>query len=146
MIKQNRLDQHLPIIDINTATKTCRKIFRQLIRSAATTKSSRRPFSRADELWRNAALIDLALNRPVTASSTAGTNVAAFAVDQDFSTQWSSAATDNEWIYVQPGFGHEYLAVCLRWGAAYGQSYKIVTTTPRAGLIFTRTTPAVRRN
>ena len=48
-------------------------------------------------------MTDLALNRPVFASSSINGNVATNAVDADYTTMWQSAASNNQWIYVDLG-------------------------------------------
>jgi alpha-L-fucosidase 2 len=71
--------------------------------------------------------INLALNRPVTVSS--GANTSTNAVDGDNGTVWSSASTQNEWIYVDLGSVFNLNGAKLTWGAAYGQSYNIQVST-----------------
>jgi hypothetical protein len=66
---------------------------------------------------------NLALNRPVTASS--GVNTAANAVDGNPGTAWSSGNTSNQWIYVDLGSDMNLNGAQLTWGSAYGQSYNI---------------------
>ncbi len=68
---------------------------------------------------------NLALNRPVTVSSVADSGPAGNAVDGNAATAWSSAHTDNEWIYVDLGSVVALTGVKLTWAAAYGQSYNI---------------------
>jgi mannan endo-1,4-beta-mannosidase len=69
---------------------------------------------------------NLALNRPVTASSTeAGGNVAANAVDNSYSTRWSSAYADPQWIYVDLGATYNINRVKITWEAAYGRNYYV---------------------
>lgn len=74
------------------------------------------------------AATNLALNRPVTASSIDNTNdAAAYAVDGNFSTRWSSAYSDPQWIYVDLGSTQNISQVRLYWQdvSAYGKSYQI---------------------
>lgn len=67
---------------------------------------------------------NLALNRPVTASSGSGT--ASKAVDGSNSTMWSSAGDQSQWIYVDLGSIMNLNGAQLIWGSpAYGQSYNI---------------------
>jgi alpha-L-fucosidase 2 len=71
--------------------------------------------------------INLALNRPVTVSS--GANTATNAVDGNNGTAWSSASTQNEWIYVDLGSVFNLNGAKLNWGSTYGQSYNIQVST-----------------
>ncbi len=69
---------------------------------------------------------NLALNRPVTVSSTETPNFpGGAAVDGDTSTRWSSAYTDPTWIQVDLGSSQSVNRVVLRWEAAYGKAYQI---------------------
>lgn len=69
---------------------------------------------------------NLALNKPVTVSSTeAGGNVAANAVDNSYSTRWSSAYADPQWIYVDLGATYNINRVKVTWEAAYGKNYYV---------------------
>jgi len=70
-------------------------------------------------------LTNLALDRPVTVSSVADNRPGTNAVDGSTGTRWSSAYTDNEWIYVDLGSIKSLAGVNLNWEAAYGKSYKI---------------------
>jgi lysophospholipase L1-like esterase len=76
-------------------------------------------------------LADLALNKPVTASSTsdAVNFPASKTVDGDPDTGWSSRANDAEWIAVDLGSVQSIGWVRLKWGAAYGQGYEIQVST-----------------
>jgi mannan endo-1,4-beta-mannosidase len=69
---------------------------------------------------------NLATNRPVTVSSTeAGGNVAANAVDNSYSTRWSSVYSDPQWIYVDLGATYNVNRVKITWEAAYGRDYRV---------------------
>jgi hypothetical protein len=70
---------------------------------------------------------NLALNRPVTVSSTdLPGNAAGYAVDGNLSTRWSSAYSDPQWIYVDLGATYNLSRVKLTWHPqGYGKSYKI---------------------
>ena len=68
---------------------------------------------------------NLAIGKPVVASSVADDSPAANAVDGDANTRWSSAYSDNEWIYVDLGSVKHLTGVKLSWEAAFGKSYKI---------------------
>lgn len=69
---------------------------------------------------------NIALNRPVVASSTeGGAWAAAHAVDGNENTRWSSEFTDDEWIYVDLEFSRPIIGVVLKWEGAYGKGYEI---------------------
>jgi hypothetical protein len=73
---------------------------------------------------------NLALGRPVTVSSVAGSGLEGEkAVDGDLETRWASAASDPQWIYVEPRLslmGPPIVnTVVLNWAAAYGSAYQI---------------------
>jgi hexosaminidase len=69
---------------------------------------------------------NLALNKPVSVSSTETTNFpGAAAVDGDPGTRWASSYVDPSWIQVDLGSSVTLARVVLRWEAAYGRAYKI---------------------
>jgi mannan endo-1,4-beta-mannosidase len=69
---------------------------------------------------------NLATSKPVTVSSTeAGGNVAANAVDNSYSTRWSSTYSDPQWIYVDLGATYNVNRVKITWEAAYGRDYRV---------------------
>jgi hypothetical protein len=69
---------------------------------------------------------NLALGKPVFASSVADNSPAENAVDGDIgTTRWSSAYSNNQWIYVDLGSNKNITEVKLYWEAAFGKSYKI---------------------
>jgi RHS repeat-associated protein len=69
---------------------------------------------------------NIALNKTATASSIqAGGYEAAKAMDGNTGTRWSSASTDNEWIYVNLGSLNYIDTVKIRWENAYASEYKI---------------------
>ncbi len=74
--------------------------------------------------------VNLALNRPVTVSSSE--NVGAFppaaAVDGNAGTRWASTFSDPQWIAVDLGSTQTIGRVVLRWEAAYGRSYQVQTS------------------
>lgn len=72
---------------------------------------------------------NVALKKTVVASSleSAGVQVSTV-VDGNMGTRWSSAYTDNEWIYVDLGSAHDVDSVVLYWEGAYGKQYKIQTS------------------
>ncbi|MET7451449.1 discoidin domain-containing protein [Streptomyces sp. NPDC005574] len=73
-----------------------------------------------------AADANLSQGRTATASSNenAGTP-AAYAVDGDTGTRWSSATTDDQWLQVDLGTSATISQVVVNWEAAYGKDYKI---------------------
>ncbi|NEA46589.1 discoidin domain-containing protein [Streptomyces sp. SID10815] len=73
-----------------------------------------------------AAELPLSQGRTATSSSTEnGGTPAAFAVDGDTGTRWSSAATDDQWLQVDLGASASVTKVVLNWEAAYGKDYKV---------------------
>ncbi|MBM0260264.1 discoidin domain-containing protein [Micromonospora sp. 4G55] len=72
---------------------------------------------------------NIALQRPVTTSSTenAGT-AAANAVDGNPGTRWSSAFSDPQWISVDLGSSRTICQVTLNWETAYGRAYQLQTS------------------
>ena len=69
---------------------------------------------------------NLALNRPVVASSTESTtHSASNAVDGNMSTRWSSNFSDPQWIYVDLGSSRAISQVKLIWEAASGRNYVV---------------------
>jgi endoglucanase Acf2 len=70
--------------------------------------------------------IDLALFHPATASSVEnGGTPAAYAVDGDSTTRWSSQFSDPQWIYVDLGSTYNISEVKLNWEHAAGRDYQI---------------------
>jgi hypothetical protein len=83
---------------------------------------------------------NLALNRPVTVSSTeAGGNVASYAVDNSYSTRWSSAYADPQYIIVDLGANYNVNRVKITWEAAYAKNYQIQYSTDNIGWTTART-------
>jgi len=77
---------------------------------------------------------NLAFGHDVTASSTEnGGTPAAAATDGDPTTRWSSAATDNEWIYVDLGTTRTFSRVKILWETANGKDYLIRTANSASG-------------
>jgi hypothetical protein len=76
---------------------------------------------------------NLASGKPVTASSlepnTTGSVVAANATDGSYSTRWSSAFADPQWIYVDLGATYDINQVKITWEAAYATAYQIQVST-----------------
>ncbi len=74
------------------------------------------------------AQVNLALNRPVAASSSeacCGNDKASYAVDARSETRWESNWRDEEWIYVDLGTHYAIERVVLRWENAYAKRYVI---------------------
>ena len=69
--------------------------------------------------------VNLALNKPATASSYEAVFTANAAVDGDAGTRWSSAFSDPQWIYVDLGSVRAISRVKLSWETAYGKGYSI---------------------
>src|SRR5690348_8915637 len=70
---------------------------------------------------------NLALNRPVVASSTesAAAFPASAAVDGNAGTRWSSGFADNQYIYVDLGAVRSLTSVTIQWEPAYATSYHV---------------------
>jgi hypothetical protein len=69
---------------------------------------------------------NLALNRPVLASSTEGTAYAAAnAVDGNLTTRWSSTYSDPQWLRVDLGATYAISSVKLAWQAAHATAFQI---------------------
>lgn len=76
-----------------------------------------------------ASVKNIALNKPVTASTVEDSNKAAsYAVDGNSSTRWSSQYEDHQWINVDLGTASTIHSVMLHWEVAYGKSYEIQTS------------------
>src|SRR6266508_561804 len=74
-------------------------------------------------------IANLALGRPVSASSTQLGFPARQAVDGDPTTRWSSWWSDNQSITVDLGTARTVARVILRWEAAFGRAYRIEVST-----------------
>ncbi|GAA3202280.1 beta-N-acetylglucosaminidase domain-containing protein [Nonomuraea helvata] len=110
----------LPVPFTPTASGTLRIVFtpsRAEPVEAQVTVTAHRPAGDAD----------VALRRPVTASSVEGGTsfAAANAVDGDPATRWSSGRADGEWLAVELAQPVDVAKVTLRWEAAYGTAYRI---------------------
>jgi hypothetical protein len=69
---------------------------------------------------------DRGLNRPAVSSSDfSPAYAAAFAVDGDPSTRWSSQFSDPQWIYVDLGQRFAINEIVLSWETAYGADFEI---------------------
>jgi len=69
--------------------------------------------------------VNLALGKPAVASTTYPGFPASNTTDGNLTTRWSSAFSNNQWIYVDLGLFATIQRVILHWETAYGQSYKI---------------------
>jgi lysophospholipase L1-like esterase len=127
IIKQIALDEGLPVIDVNTATENMPQNFPDNIHPdiAGARVVAQTVFNGLISAGETPPMVDQALNQPVVASSVANGNVASNAVDADYTTQWQSASSDGQWIYVDLGSVLNVTGVYLNWGPDYGQSYKI---------------------
>jgi hypothetical protein len=67
----------------------------------------------------------LALNKPVTVSSTQGTNNGLYAVDASTTTRWESTYSDPQWLYVDLGNTYTIDRVRITWETALGKDYQI---------------------
>jgi hypothetical protein len=82
----------------------------------------------------NASSANLALNKPVTASTTENASFpAASAVDGNLGTRWASVAADPQWIYVDLGANYNVTRVKITWETAMASSYQIQRATSASG-------------
>ncbi len=76
---------------------------------------------------------NLALNKPVTASSTYSSGTTTYAainaVDGKADTRWSSEFSDSQWLTVDLGGLYDVARVNLNWEAAYAKAYAIQLST-----------------
>src|SRR5262245_16383204 len=70
---------------------------------------------------------NLALNKPVVTSSVqSGSSFTGnLAVDGNYSTRWSSASSDAQWMYVDLGSQYNISRVKITWETALGKNYNI---------------------
>jgi hypothetical protein len=71
---------------------------------------------------------NIALNKPVTVSSTEAGLTAAAVDDGNTGTRWGSAFSDPQWVQIDLGSTQSVCSVVLRWETAYGKSYQIQTS------------------
>lgn len=71
---------------------------------------------------------NLALGKPVSASTEVNGNGALSATDGDDSTRWESVAADPQWITVDLESVQPIQRVVLNWEVAYGANYNIQTS------------------
>lgn len=70
--------------------------------------------------------VNLALNKPATASGAEGDHMAAkYAFDGKMDTRWGSRFQDNEWLAVDLGDCYKLTTVKLYWENAYATAYDI---------------------
>jgi hypothetical protein len=82
----------------------------------------------------NQSSVNLALNRPATASTTENASFPApMAVDGNLGTRWASLAADPQWIYVDLGANYNVTRVKVTWETAMASSYQIQRATAAAG-------------
>ena len=131
IIKQIALDENLPVIDINAATKNMPQNFPDNVHPdiAGANVVAQTILNGLMNAGETTPMIDQALNQPVMASSTVNGNAASNAVDSDYTTLWQSAASNNQWIYVDLGSMLNLTGVYLNWGPDFGRSYKIQVST-----------------
>ncbi|HEU4328621.1 MAG TPA: discoidin domain-containing protein [Roseiflexaceae bacterium] len=72
--------------------------------------------------------VNLALNKPATASSSQAGLPPGAAVDGDAGTRWGSEWSDPQWLQVDLGSVQPIRRVLLRWEGAYARSYQIQTS------------------
>ncbi|MEJ1237454.1 discoidin domain-containing protein [Chryseolinea sp. T2] len=74
----------------------------------------------------NAAQVNIALNKPATASSLEAAQYGAgLAVDGNAGTRWSSLFADPQWIYVDLQAAYTIQRVKITWDVAYAKNYTI---------------------
>ena len=73
--------------------------------------------------------VNLALNKPVTVSSTQSGFPGGNAVDGNLSTRWGSAFSDPQWIYVDLQTNLYITEVWLDWESAFATSFQIQVST-----------------
>ena len=125
IIRQIAADEKVPLIDVNAATKIMPQNFPDNVHSdiAGAKVVATTVFSGLMNTGEAAPMVDRALNQPVLASSFVNGNAATNAVDADYTTMWSSAAADNQWIYVDLGSTFNLTGIYLTWGPNYGAVY-----------------------
>jgi hypothetical protein len=69
--------------------------------------------------------VNIALNKPVYASTVAPGLPASAACDGTLCTRWGSWAADPQWIYVDLGARYDLCRVVVRWEVALGQNFNI---------------------
>jgi lysophospholipase L1-like esterase len=125
IITQIAGDEKLPLIDVNAATKNMPQNFPDNVHPnlAGAKVVATTVFNGLMNAGEATPMADRALNHPVLASSFINGNRATNAADADYTTMWSSAASDNQWIYVDLGSTFNLTGVYLNWGQNYGAVY-----------------------
>jgi hypothetical protein len=77
--------------------------------------------------------VNRALGRPAVASTTYPGFPALNTTDGNPATRWSSAYSNNQWIYVDLGSVVTIQRVVLNWETAYGQSYRLQVSNDAVG-------------
>lgn len=133
IIRQIAADEKLSLIDVNAATKNMPQNFPDNVHPnlAGAKVVATTVFKGLMNSGEAAPTVDRALNQPAVASSFVNGNGATNAVDADYATMWSSAASDNQWIYVDLGSTFSLTGVYLNWGQNYGSNY-VVQVSPDA--------------
>jgi hypothetical protein len=70
-------------------------------------------------------VVNVALNKPVTASSEAATVEAKLAVDGDMGSRWSSNFSDNQWIAIDLGARYDICKMAIFWETAFGKDFDL---------------------
>jgi eukaryotic-like serine/threonine-protein kinase len=99
--------------------------------AAATTRRTTKPATSAPAgAAVNSSGRNLALGARVSASSTERSSwAAAYAVDEDATTRWSSQFSDPQWLTVDLGKSWEISEVLLHWENAHATSYRVDVST-----------------
>ncbi|MCX7985809.1 MAG: discoidin domain-containing protein [Bacteroidales bacterium] len=91
-----------------------------------TLKVSAGNVSRSYTFYTSYPLCNIALGKPVTASSQVEpTNLAAKVNDGDETTRWESFATDNEWITIDLQNTFDIEKIVIKWEAAFTKIYDV---------------------
>jgi hypothetical protein len=93
----------------------------------------------------NPSAVNIAKNKPVTASSTeSATYPASNAVDGNATTRWSSAFTDPQWISINLQAKYDISQVKLNWEAASAKAFQIQVSNDNVNwaTVYTTTTGA----
>ena len=69
--------------------------------------------------------VNIALNKPAIASTSAPGLPASAAFDGTLCSRWGSYANDPQWIYVDLGARYDLCQVVLKWEVALGKDFKI---------------------
>ncbi|MDD5680363.1 MAG: discoidin domain-containing protein, partial [Candidatus Omnitrophica bacterium] len=79
------------------------------------------------EAWGETAGKNIAFGKNAYVSSVeeGSGHIAANVIDRNFTTRWSSVASDPQWIYIDLGETHAIGSVALWWEAAYAAAYEI---------------------